>query len=63
MNVEMFNNTATQRNIETIKNDGIIISGPDLGEQACGEVGFGRLINFDSMMLDIKKNNISSNFF
>ena len=29
MNVEMFNNEATQRNIETIKNDGIVISGPD----------------------------------
>ena len=55
MNVEMFNNTATQRNIETIKNDGIVISGPDSGEQACGEIGFGRLINFESMMLDIKK--------
>ena len=55
MNVEMFNNIATQRNIETIKNDGIVISGPDSGEQACGEVGFGRLINFESMMLDIKK--------
>jgi phosphopantothenoylcysteine decarboxylase/phosphopantothenate--cysteine ligase len=45
----------TQRNIETIKNDGIVISGPDSGEQACGEIGFGRLINFESMMLDIKK--------
>ena len=55
MNVEMFNNTATQRNIEIIKSDGIVISGPDSGEQACGEVGFGRLINFESMMLDIKK--------
>ena len=37
------------------KKDGIVISGPDSGEQACGEVGFGRLINFESMMLDIKK--------
>jgi phosphopantothenoylcysteine decarboxylase/phosphopantothenate--cysteine ligase len=55
MNVEMFNNSATQRNIETIKKDGIVISGPDSGEQACGEIGFGRLINFESMMLDIKK--------
>ena len=55
MNVEMFNNKATQRNIETIKNDGIGISGPDSGEQACGEVGFGRLINFESIMLDIIK--------
>ena len=62
MNVEMFNNIATQRNIETIKNDGIVLSGPDSGEQACGEVGFGRLINFESMMLDIKK-IISSQIF
>jgi phosphopantothenoylcysteine decarboxylase/phosphopantothenate--cysteine ligase len=62
MNVEMFNNIATQRNIETIKNDGIVLSGPDSGEQACGEVGFGRLINFDSMILDIKK-IISSQIF
>ena len=62
MNVEMFNNIATQRNIETIKNDEIVLSGPDSGEQACGEVGFGRLINFESMMLDIKK-IISSQIF
>ncbi|XOJ84381.1 bifunctional phosphopantothenoylcysteine decarboxylase/phosphopantothenate--cysteine ligase CoaBC [Methylophilaceae bacterium Uisw_099_01] len=62
MNVEMFNNIATQRNIKTIKNDGIVLSGPDSGEQACGEVGFGRLINFESMMLDTKK-IISSQIF
>jgi phosphopantothenoylcysteine decarboxylase/phosphopantothenate--cysteine ligase len=55
MNIEMYNNKATQRNIETIKKDGILISGPDSGEQACGEVGLGRLINFESMMLDVRK--------
>ena len=55
MNVEMFKNNATQRNLKTIKEDGVLISGPDLGEQACGEVGLGRLINFESLMLDIKK--------
>jgi len=55
MNVEMFENNATQRNLKTIKEDGVLISGPDLGEQACGEVGLGRLINFESLMLDKKK--------
>jgi len=55
MNVEMFENNATQRNLKAIKEDGVFISGPDLGEQACGEVGLGRLINFESLMLDIKK--------
>jgi len=55
MNIEMFKNKATQRNIEIIKEDGILISGPDSGEQACGEIGLGRLISFESMMLDINK--------
>ena len=55
MNVEMFENNATQRNLKAIKEDGVLISGPDIGEQACGEVGLGRLINFESLMLDIKK--------
>ena len=55
MNVEMFENNATQRNLKAIKEDGVLISGPDLGEQACGEVGLGRLINFESLMLDKKK--------
>ena len=55
MNVEMFENNATQRNLKAIKEDGVLISGPDLGEQACGEIGLGRLINFESLMLDIKK--------
>ena len=55
MNVEMFENNATQRNLKAIKEDGVLISGPDLGEQACGEVGLGRLINFESLMLDLKK--------
>ena len=55
MNVEMFENNATQRNLKAIKEDGVLVSGPDLGEQACGEVGLGRLINFESLMLDIKK--------
>ena len=55
MNVEMFENNVTQRNLKAIKEDGVLISGPDLGEQACGEVGLGRLINFESLMLDIKK--------
>ena len=44
MNVQMWNNPATQRNIEQLRTDGVVIFGPASGEQACGEVGQGRVI-------------------
>jgi phosphopantothenoylcysteine decarboxylase/phosphopantothenate--cysteine ligase len=44
MNREMWDNAATQRNIATLRGDGVAILGPDSGDQACGEVGMGRLL-------------------
>src|SRR6187431_2459915 len=44
MNKQMWGNPATQRNITQLKADGISILGPDGGEQACGEVGLGRML-------------------
>jgi phosphopantothenoylcysteine decarboxylase/phosphopantothenate--cysteine ligase len=44
MNVEMWQNRATQRNLKQIKEDGILVFGPDAGEQACGETGMGRML-------------------
>ena len=38
-----------------IKKDGVHVSGPDHGDQACGDFGMGRLINYESLMLDIKR--------
>lgn len=43
MNVEMWMNKATQRNVEMLKADGITFIGPAEGEMACGEVGQGRM--------------------
>ena len=43
MNHEMWNNKSTQRNITLLKDDGIIFIGPEGGNQACGEVGLGRM--------------------
>lgn len=43
MNVEMWNNPATQRNIQTLHKDGVAIVGPAPGLLACGEFGMGRL--------------------
>ena len=44
MNVEMWQQPATQRNVRTIEADGAAILGPDSGDQACGEVGEGRML-------------------
>ena len=44
MNVEMWTQAATQRNIAQLRADGISIFGPGAGEQACGEVGLGRML-------------------
>lgn len=43
MNVEMWNHPATQANIATLENRGVLRVGPSAGDLACGEVGSGRL--------------------
>ncbi|HEX4293395.1 MAG TPA: bifunctional phosphopantothenoylcysteine decarboxylase/phosphopantothenate--cysteine ligase CoaBC [Rhizomicrobium sp.] len=43
MNVRMWNHPATQRNLATLKGDGVIFVGPGDGEMACGEFGPGRM--------------------
>ena len=44
MNVEMWFNPANQRNIAQLRQDGVHIFNPASGEQACGEVGVGRML-------------------
>jgi phosphopantothenoylcysteine decarboxylase/phosphopantothenate--cysteine ligase len=44
MNRQMWENPATRRNIEQIARDGIAVLGPASGDQACGEVGMGRML-------------------
>jgi phosphopantothenoylcysteine decarboxylase/phosphopantothenate--cysteine ligase len=44
MNREMWDNAATQRNVATLRGDGVAILGPAAGDQACGEVGVGRML-------------------
>ncbi|MBL4806920.1 MAG: bifunctional phosphopantothenoylcysteine decarboxylase/phosphopantothenate--cysteine ligase CoaBC [Rhodobacteraceae bacterium] len=43
MNVRMWHHPATQRNVATLKSDGIHTVGPDEGSMACGEFGLGRM--------------------
>jgi phosphopantothenoylcysteine decarboxylase/phosphopantothenate--cysteine ligase len=44
MNVEMWSNPATRRNLLTLQDDGVVIAGPASGDQACGESGMGRML-------------------
>jgi phosphopantothenoylcysteine decarboxylase/phosphopantothenate--cysteine ligase len=43
MNVRMWLHPATQRNVGTLRDDGVLFVGPNDGEMACGEFGPGRL--------------------
>ena len=50
MNKQMWENPATQRNMTQIKADGISVLGPDSGEQACGEIGLGRMLEPEDLL-------------
>ena len=53
MNREMWDNAATQRNLATLRNDGIAVLGPAAGDQACGETGMGRMLEPEELVQDI----------
>jgi len=53
MNRQMWENPATQRNVATLCGDGIALLGPASGEQACGEVGLGRMIEAEEIIADL----------
>jgi phosphopantothenoylcysteine decarboxylase/phosphopantothenate--cysteine ligase len=44
MNRQMWEHPATQRNVARLRDDGVEILGPAAGDQACGEVGMGRML-------------------
>ena len=53
MNVRMWLHAATQRNIATLRSDGITVVQPDDGAMACGEFGPGRLPELPKIMAAI----------
>ena len=55
MNVRMWNHAATQRNLATLRQDGIHVVGPDEGEMACGEFGPGRMAEPDEILSAIER--------
>lgn len=44
MNVNMWEDEATQDNVKTLQQRGMVMLGPEQGEQACGDVGGGRML-------------------
>ena len=51
MNVHMYENKATQRNIQTLKDDGVLFVEPAVGLLACGDTGKGKLADYDHLYL------------
>ncbi|MDD3353937.1 bifunctional phosphopantothenoylcysteine decarboxylase/phosphopantothenate--cysteine ligase CoaBC [Zoogloea sp.] len=49
MNRQMWENPATQRNVGQLRGDGVAVLGPAAGEQACGEVGQGRMLEPEAL--------------
>ena len=44
MNLQMWQHPATQRSADRLRKDGVTLLGPASGEQACGEIGMGRML-------------------
>lgn len=49
MNVRMWEHPAVQRNLATLREDGVHFIGPDSGAMACGEYGLGRMAEPDAI--------------
>jgi len=54
MNMQMWDKPATQRNVKQLQADGIAILGPDSGDQACGEIGMGRMLEAEELFEEIE---------
>ena len=53
MNKEMWAHPATQRNMSQLRQDGAIVLGVGQGDQACGEVGDGRMLEPDELLYEL----------
>jgi phosphopantothenoylcysteine decarboxylase/phosphopantothenate--cysteine ligase len=53
MNRQMWQHPATQRNVAQLAQDGVIVLGPASGDQACGEVGLGRMLEAVEIAEDV----------
>jgi len=54
MNRQMWERAATQRNVHALRADGVILVGPAVGDQACGETGPGRMVEPEALFAEIE---------
>ena len=50
MNRQMWDSPPTQRNVRQLREDGVAVFGPAAGDQACGEVGMGRMLEPEELL-------------
>jgi len=50
MNRQMWENPATERNLAQLLLDQVSVLGPECGDQACGETGFGRMLEAEELV-------------
>ena len=50
MNKNMWLNPTVQRNAQNLKSNGIGFLGPDKGSQACGDYGYGRMLEVENIL-------------
>ncbi len=55
MNREMWHHPATRRNVAQLAADGAVVLDVGAGEQACGEVGDGRMLEPDELLYDVAR--------
>lgn len=63
MNRQMWENPATKRNMAQLAKDGVTVLGPASGDQACGEVGEGRMLEaqeiFDVLVASLQPKRLA----
>ena len=63
MNRQMWENPATQRNVKQLQSDGVDVLGPASGDQACGEIGEGRMLEaqeiFDTVVASMQPKRLA----
>jgi phosphopantothenoylcysteine decarboxylase/phosphopantothenate--cysteine ligase len=53
MNVEMWQRAPNQRNLALLQSDGVHLLGPDVGDQACGDNGMGRMLEAEALLQQV----------
>lgn len=56
MNQVMWGSTVTQQNIAVLRERGLNIVGPGVGEQACGDIGAGRMLDVEPLLAAVAAN-------